>query len=265
MLVDSHCHLYMLEGTNQGEDLTEVMAQAKAHDVHHMLCVGVTLEGFPQVLKIAKANDNIACSVGVHPCDVGDQAVTAATIAELAADTKVVAIGETGLDYFRLEEDDQAAREVQQLSFSNQISAAIQVDKPLIIHTRAAKQDTLAVLRESQADRVGGVMHCFTEDWEMAEAALELNFYISISGIVTFKKADQVKEVAKRVPLDRLLVETDAPYLAPVPFRGKENRPAYVRYVAEAIAELRGISFETLAEQTTENYFNLFKGAARNV
>ncbi len=265
MLVDSHCHLYMLEGTNQGEELAEIIKQANEYDVKHMLCVCVTLDGFPQVLKIAKANPNIACSLGVHPCDIEGEVVTIESLHELACDPHVVAIGETGLDYFRLADNDSVIQEQQRLSFANQISVAKQVAKPLIIHTRAAKADTLAVMRKSGADQVGGVMHCFTEDWKMAQAALELNFYISISGIVTFKKADQVKAVAKQVPLDRLLIETDAPYLAPVPFRGKENRPAYVRYVAEYIAELRGIAFEELAEQTTENYFNLFKGASRYV
>ena len=265
MLIDSHCHLYLLENTDGGRHLEAVMLAAQQHDVQQMLCVCVDLDIFERVLAIAKEHPNVHCSVGVHPCDIGDTPITKEQIAHLAMAPEVIAIGETGLDYYRLESDEEEKKRKQHAAFRAQIQAAIGVNKPLIIHTRAAQADTIRLLREEGADRCQGVMHCFTEDFAMAEEAIELGFYISISGIVTFKNALQVQEVAKRVPLNRLLIETDAPYLAPVPYRGQENQPAYVRYVAEYIAELRGISFEEVAENTTENYFTLFKGAKIHV
>jgi TatD DNase family protein len=213
----------------------------------------VELPKFPKVLALAEAHENFFASVGVHP-DHEAEAVESARLVELAAHPKVVAIGETGLDYHRLSGD----LEWQRQRFRTHIRAARKCHKPLVIHTRDAAEDTLRIMREEGAGEVGGVMHCFTETQEVADGALALGFHISFSGIVTFKNATQLKEVARRVPLERLLVETDSPYLAPVPHRGKTNRPGLVRHVAEEVARLRGIAFEDLAEATTRNFFRLF-------
>ncbi len=223
----------------------------------HALCVSVTLDKFPEVLSLAEQYDNFYASVGVHPDyeDIDEPSVD--LLCRLAQHPKVVAIGETGLDYFRLSGD----LEWQRNRFRTHIRAAILVGKPLIIHTRNAANDTLRIMQEEGAHQAGGVMHCFTESLEMAEAAIEMGFYISFSGIVTFKNAAQLKEVAQKIPLDKILVETDSPYLAPVPFRGKTNQPAYVKYVAQEIADLRGISLEAVMQATTQNFFNLFKYA----
>jgi TatD DNase family protein len=221
-----------------------------------MLCVCVTLDKFPEILALAERYPFVSASVGIHPTEIVPNEPSSDTLLSLASHPKVVAIGETGLDYYRSEDEDMSW---QQARFVTHINVAKQVKKPLIIHTRSAQQDTIALMKAHQADECSGVMHCFTEDWEMAQQALDLGFYISLSGIVTFKNATQVHEVAKKVPLDRLLVETDAPYLAPVPFRGKPNQPAYVYHTAQAIAELRGIDFDTVANATTENYARLFK------
>lgn len=254
MLVDSHCHL---DFPDLAGDLPGVLQNMREHGVSHALCVGVTLDKFPAVLGVAEAHDNIYASVGIHP-DYEDVApVSVERLAELAAHPRVVAIGETGLDYFRLTGDLEWQRE----RFRTHIRAAILAGKPLIIHTRNAAADTLRIMQEEGAERVGGVMHCFTESQQVAESAMALGFYISFSGIVTFKNAAELQQVARQIPLERMLVETDAPYLAPVPFRGKLNQPAYVRYVAEFIAGLRDIPLETLAEATTRNFFNLFRQA----
>ena len=225
--------------------------------VTHALCVSVTLSDFPQVLAVAEAHDNFYASVGVHPDYEDAGLVSVEELVALANHPKVIAIGETGLDYFRLTGD----LEWQRDRFRTHIRAAIKADKPLIIHTRAAAEDTLRIMREENAQRIGGVMHCFTESLDVAKQAIELGFYISFSGIVTFKNALALKDVAKAVPLERMLVETDSPYLAPVPYRGKTNQPAYVRYVAEEIASLRGISVEEVAAATTRNFFELFRAA----
>ncbi len=229
------------------------------HDsqVGHALCVSVTLDKFPEVLKLAESYDNFYASVGVHPDyeDIEEPSVEA--LVELAQHPKVVAIGETGLDYFRLTGD----LEWQRMRFRTHIRAAILANKPLIIHTRSAADDTLRIMQEEGANKVGGVMHCFTESLEVALAAISMGFYISFSGIVTFKNATQLKEVAQAIPLDKMLVETDSPYLAPVPFRGKTNQPAYVKYVAQEIANLRGISLDAVMQATTHNFFTLFKYA----
>jgi TatD DNase family protein len=225
----------------------------RANGVTHALCISVELPKFPKVLALAEAHENFFASVGVHP-DHEAEAVETARLVELAAHPKVVAIGETGLDYHRLSGDLEWQRE----RFRTHIRAARKCRKPLVIHTRDAAEDTLRIMREEGAGEVGGVMHCFTETQEVADGALALGFYISFSGIVTFKNATQLKEVARRVPLERLLVETDSPYLAPVPHRGKTNRPGLVRHVAEEVARLRGIAFEDLAEATTRNFFRLF-------
>jgi TatD DNase family protein len=254
MLVDSHCHLNFPEFT---ENMPAVLQAMQENDVHHALCIGVTLEKFPQVLAIAEANPHIWATVGIHPDNEGVEEADVNRLLALADHPKVIGIGETGLDYFRLTGDLEWQRE----RFRTHIRAAIACDKPLVIHTRNAAEDTLRIMREEGADKCGGVMHCFTESQEVADQAMELGFYISLSGIVTFKNAQALKEVARNIPLDRMLVETDSPYLAPVPFRGKTNQPAYVRHVAEHIADLRGISLGEVAEATTRNFFRLFKQA----
>jgi len=251
MLVDSHCHIPML---GKEMDVSEVIANAKALGVEHMLCVSVDLETYPEILRLAEQHERIYASVGVHPNTTMQEEVSQQTLAKLASNEHVIAIGETGLDYFRSEGD----LEWQRDRFRTHIKAAKSVNKPLIIHTRDVGEDITRILQEEGAEEVGGVMHCFVEDWETAQKAMEMNFYISFSGIVTFKNAKEVQEVAKQVPLERMLVETDSPYLTPVPYRGKPNQPGYTRYVAEFIAELKGISFEQVAEQTTANFFELF-------
>lgn len=254
MLVDSHCHL---DFPDLASNLDELLAKMRDNEVSHALCVSVNLQDFPRVLALAEAHSNLFASVGVHPDYENLIEPQAAQLAALAAHPRVVAIGETGLDYFRLKGDLEWQRE----RFRQHIRAARQCDKPLIIHTREAAEDTLRIMTEEGADSVAGVMHCFTESWEVAQRAMEMNFYISFSGIVTFKKAVSLKEIAKRIPLERMLVETDSPYLAPVPHRGKMNQPAFVRHVAEEIAELRGITVNEVATVTTRNFFKLFKVA----
>ena len=254
MLVDSHCHLNFPELL---ANLPAIKPSMQANEVGHALCISVTLPDFPQVIALAETNANFFASVGVHPDYENIEEPTVAGLLLLADHEKVVAIGETGLDYFRLTGD----LEWQRTRFRTHIQAAIQCGKPLIIHTRNAAADTLRIMREENAQKVGGVMHCFTESLEVALEAIELGFYISFSGIVTFKNAVAIKEVARQVPLNRMLIETDSPYLAPIPYRGKTNQPSYVKHVAEEIAKLRGISFEEVATTTTENFFQLFKHA----
>jgi TatD DNase family protein len=251
-LVDSHCHL---DFPDLRDRLDDALALMKANDVRHALCVSVTLEDFPNVLAIAERHAHIYASVGVHPDSTGVRDPDVPDLVALAQHPKIVAIGETGLDYFRLQGDLEWQRE----RFRRHIRASRETGKPLIIHTRAAAEDTIRLMREEEAGRVGGVMHCFTESWEVARASLDLGFYISFSGIVTFRSAAELREVARKVPLDRMLVETDAPYLAPVPHRGKTNQPGYVKHTAEAVAELRGIPFAELAAATTANFFRLFR------
>lgn len=252
MLVDSHCHLNFPELAGRVDDALALMRENK---VTHALCVSVTLQDFPQVRALAERFPHIYGSVGVHP-DYPDEPVVAEDeLVSLADHPKIVAIGETGLDYFRIKTDTEWQRE----RFRAHIRAARRSGKPLIIHTRAAAADTLRIMGEEGADQAGGVMHCFTESWEVARGALDLGFYISFSGIVTFKNAGALREVAKRVPLDRLLIETDSPYLAPVPFRGKTNEPGLVRYVAEEIARQREVPLERIAEETSSNFFKLFR------
>lgn len=257
LLVDSHCHLDRLDLTPYGGRLEGALDNAREHGVGHMLCVCIDMEHFPDVLAPAQQHANIFASVGVHPNEREGIEPDVALLVDKAADPKVIAIGETGLDYFRSEGD----LDWQRTRFRTHIAASKQSGKPLIIHMREATEDTLRIMREAGAGEAGGVMHCFAEDWAAAKAALDLDFYISFSGIVTFKNATQLKDVAQRVPLERMLVETDSPYLAPTPFRGKPNQPAYVKYVAEHIAELRGTTPEAIAEATTENFFRLFRHA----
>jgi TatD DNase family protein len=254
MLVDSHCHLDRLDLTLHDGSLDAALDAARALDVGHFLCIGVSADNAATVKALAERYDDVDCSVGIHPLDVSGGPVPALDwlLAELDH-PKVVAIGETGLDYHYEPE----AAEVQQASFRLHLQAAAHTGKPVIVHTRGARADTLQLLREAQLAQ-GGVLHCFTEDWEMARAALDLGFYISLSGIVTFRNADALRDVARQVPADRLLVETDSPYLAPIPHRGKPNLPQYVRDVAEYLAMLRGEPFERFAEQTTANFKRLF-------
>lgn len=255
-LVDSHCHVNF---EPLSTDLDAVLRRARENGVTHLLCVGVTLEDFPQVRDLARHHPHIFASVGVHPNERSGREPTVAELVTLADDPRIVAIGETGLDYFRSQGDLQW----QQERFRCHIRAARECGKPLIVHMRDAAEDTLRIMREEEAGEVGGVMHCFTGTRDVAEAALALNFYISFSGIVTFNNAGALREVASQVPAERLLIETDAPYLAPVPHRGKTNEPAFVRHVAERIAQLRDVDASELARLTTANFFGLFKHAQR--
>ncbi|HEY9033406.1 MAG TPA: TatD family hydrolase [Pseudomonadales bacterium] len=258
MLVDSHCHLDRLKLDKLANPtLDQVIADAAAAGVGRMLCVGIDMGNADAVKRIAGQYDTVFASVGVHPCDVS-QLIDADTLKQAADHPKVVAIGETGLDYYYT--TDSAA--VQQQSLAMHLDVAGELGLPVIIHTRDARQDTLALLREHASRDHAGVLHCFTEDWDMARQALDLGFYISFSGIVTFKNAVELQQVARQVPLDRLLVETDSPYLAPVPFRGKPNFPCHVREVAQFIADLRQLPLEQLADATTTNFFRLFRRAA---
>ncbi|MEN8212749.1 MAG: TatD family hydrolase [Pseudomonadota bacterium] len=260
-LVDSHCHLDRVDLAPYDGDFEAFVRATLDAGVEQMLCVSIDLESYPRMLELVEEYDNIYVSVGVHPNDRDRHEPTADELVELAGHPKNVAIGETGLDYFRAETEDN---HWQQQRFRTHIQAAGEARKPLIIHTRQAREDTIAIMREERARDAGGVMHCFTESWEMAQQAMDLGFYISLSGIITFKNAAELREVASRVPLDRLLIETDSPYLAPVPYRGKPNQPKYVHRVAETIAELRGMDVEEVAQITSNNFFNLF-AAARSV
>ncbi len=254
MLVDSHCHLNFPELQSNMEQI-----RASMHDnqVGHALCISVTLKDFPQVLALAKTYPNFYASVGVHPDYEDEPPFTVDDLVNLANHPKVIAIGETGLDYFRLTGDLEWQRE----RFRTHIRAAIKSQKPLVIHTRSAAEDTLRIMREENAQLVGGVLHCFTESLDVALEAIDLGFYISFSGIVTFKNAVMLKEVASQLPLDRILVETDSPYLAPIPYRGKINQPAYVKHVAEELSRIRNIPLADIMEATTANFFSLFNAA----
>jgi TatD DNase family protein len=254
MLVDSHCHLNFPELQSNMEQI-----RASMHDnqVGHALCISVTLKDFPQVLTLAETYPNFFASVGVHPDYEDEPPFTVDDLVNLANHPKVIAIGETGLDYFRLTGDLEWQRE----RFRTHIRAAIKSQKPLVVHTRSAAEDTLRIMREENAQLVGGVLHCFTESLDVALEAIDLGFYISFSGIVTFKNAVMLKEVASQLPLDRILVETDSPYLAPIPYRGKINQPAYVKHVAEELSRIRNISLAEIMEATTANFFRLFNTA----
>ncbi|OAI19834.1 deoxyribonuclease [Methylomonas koyamae] len=254
MFIDSHCHLDRIDLAPYANDFNVFVGAARAAGVEHMLCIAIDMESYPAMLAQTAPYPDISLSVGVHPNVSDGREPTLDELLELAENAKVIAIGETGLDYFHSQGD----LEWQFQRFRNHIAAAKQLHKPLIIHTRDAGQDALDVLQAEGADAVGGVIHCFTEDWAYAQRAIDLNFYVSFSGIVTFKNAEAIKDVARRIPTDRFLIETDSPYLAPVPYRGKPNYPIYVRHVAEHIAELRGSSVETVAAQSSENFYRLF-------
>ena len=254
MFVDSHCHL---DFPDLSARLPELLARMADNQVQAAICIGVNLEDFPRVLALAEGNPQLLASVGVHPEYTDAAEPTVEQLVALAAHPKVVAIGETGLDYYWQKDKPEWQRQ----RFRNHIAAAKACGKPLVIHTRDSAADTLRLMAEEGAGAVGGVMHCFTENWDVAREALDQGFYLSFSGIVTFKNATIVKDVATRAPLDRILVETDAPYLAPTPYRGKTNEPAYVRHVAEEIARLRGLDLEAVGQATTDNFFRCFPAA----
>ena len=255
MFVDSHCHLTFPELLS---DLPRIRADMASAQVDRALCICTTLEEFPQVHALATAHDNFWCTVGVHPDNEGVQEPSVDDLCERAALARVVAIGETGLDYYRLNGRSVADMAWQRARFAVHIEAAHRTGLPLVVHTRSASDDTVAMLREAGAGRVRGVFHCFTETRAVARAALDLGFHISFSGILTFKNAEELREVAREVPLDRCLIETDSPYLAPMPYRGKTNSPAYVPHVAAKLAELKGLPLETVAAATTANFEQLF-------
>ncbi|PSV58381.1 TatD family hydrolase [Photobacterium sp. GB-3] len=253
MLVDSHCHLDKLDYDKLHTGIDDVLNKAKERGVEYFLSVGVTLAAFPKMMEMIAPYENIFASCGIHPLDV-ESGYNYEQFKAFAQHERVVAIGETGLDYHY--QPDTAA--LQQEIFRQQVRVAVELNKPLIIHTRMAREDTMRILREEGAQKCGGVLHCFTESLEMALDAIELGFYISISGIVTFNTASDLKNVVSQLPLDRLLVETDSPFLAPMPYRGKQNQPAYTREVAQYIALLKGVSVEEVERATTENFFTLF-------
>ncbi|GEM79936.1 TatD family hydrolase [Vibrio superstes] len=253
MFVDSHCHLDKLNYQDLHTGVADVIAKAEEANVKQLLSVGVTLDAFPKMMELITPFPQVHASAGVHPLDV-ESAFDLEQLASFARHEKVVAIGETGLDFHYKPE----TKNLQIERFEQQVELAVEVNKPLIIHTRQARAETLEILRDGGAEKCGGVIHCFTEDQAFAEAAMELGFYISVSGIVTFRQAIELKEVVKKLPLERLLIETDSPYLAPVPHRGKENQPAYVVEVASYIAQLKGISLGQVAEKTTQNFADLF-------
>ena len=259
MFVDSHCHLDRLDLAPYGDDLAPAIAAAKARGVERMLCVGIDMANAEAVIDIARRYDGVAASVGVHPMDVVAEGCEVSVLdidrlRSLAMAPEVVAIGETGLDYYYSRE----SMALQQESFKQHLALSSELAKPVIVHTRDAREDTLAIIEQHGDSRVGGVLHCFTESLQMAQRALELNYYISFSGIITFNNAAELRDVVKQVPMERLLIETDSPYLAPMPYRGKKNEPKYVIEVAECIAQIKGLSLASVAEITSENYNALF-------
>ena len=253
MLVDSHCHLDRLDVKASGS-VEQILQRARNRGVERFLCIATSLDGFCNVADLADKYDDVFCTAGVHPLQKDPFSVDSQRLVEQAKHKRVVAVGETGLDYYYSPEN----ADWQKQSLRLHIQAAREVSKPLIIHTRDAKEDTLAILKDEKADQVGGILHCFTESLEMAEAAIDMGFYISFSGILTFKTATALREVASKLPIERLLVETDCPWLAPVPYRGKENQPSYVVEVAEQMADLFDLTLSELAEITTRNFYSLF-------
>ncbi|PID65723.1 MAG: metal-dependent hydrolase [Gammaproteobacteria bacterium] len=260
MFVDSHCHLNMLaEHSQTPVNIDEIMADAKRNRIEKMLCVAVNTSDWQAMKALCQPyRDKVSLSAGIHPCYMDDQDFTALT--RQANDPDVVAIGESGLDYFYCQ--DKEIKQKQRESFAKHIHLSAELNKPLIVHTRDAREDTIAVMQSENAERGTGVMHCFTETLEMAKAALDLGFYISFSGIITFKNAEEIRDVCRYVPLDSILIETDSPYLAPVPYRGKMNRPCYVQYVAEQVADIKDLSTEEIAKITSDNFYRLFTKAA---
>jgi len=256
MFVDSHCHLDFPEYAGQ---IPDILARMKEAQVNHSMCISVDMPDFPNVLALAESHPNLFATVGTHPDYEDTPEPTEEQLFELAQHPKILAIGETGLDYYRMGDKTYEEMEWQRDRFRTHIRAAIRVQKPLIIHTRSASEDTIRIMKEEGASQVAGVMHCFTESLEVAKASMEQGFYISFSGIVTFKSAKDLQETCKQIPLERMLIETDSPYLAPIPNRGKTNEPSWVAHVAQFIADLKGISVEEVAKHTTNNFKTLFK------
>ncbi len=259
MFIDSHCHLDRIDLKDHDNDFQQLLKTIQQGKVERVLCVSINLDEYPAMKALTDDVDFVDISVGVHPCDSKECPVSLPQLLELGADPRVVAIGETGLDYYYSEE----SRAQQIESFRIHMQAANELNKPVIVHTRDAQQDTLDILRLGGVESCGGVLHCFTESWDMARQALDMGMYISFSGIVTFRNAAALRDVASKVPSDRYLIETDAPYLAPVPHRGKQNHPGWVGHVAECLAEVRGSTLETIAEQSRQNYQQLFGRKAR--
>lgn len=259
MFIDSHCHLDRIDLSPYNDDFALMLQAATDRKIDKMLCVSIDLKGFKPMYSLIEGHDNVFASIGVHPLSAAEEQVSVADLIDKASLEKVVAIGETGLDYFYQTD----TKELQQTSFKNHLIAAGELGMPTIIHTREAQQDTLSMIKEFGNLDSAGVLHCFTESLEMAKAALDLNYMISFSGIITFRNASDLRDVVKEVPLDRILIETDAPYLAPVPHRGKKNEPKYVVEVAQCIADLKGISVEEVAEVTSNNFYSLFNKAYR--
>ena len=252
ILADSHCHI---DFPQFDEKFNSILDEAKKMEVGYLLCVAVNIEDFPRILKMSYEHEKIYASVGVHPNTVEGEDPTIDRLVELGSDSRVVAIGESGLDYFRSE----GHLDWQRDRFARHIEAGKVLNKPIIVHSRDAPDDTIRIMDACNAKDASGVMHCFTGDYEMAKSAMDQNFFISFSGIVTFKNAADLAEVAKKIPMDRMLIETDSPYLAPVPKRGKENQPAFVRHTAEFLAELKGLDLDEFADTTTNNFLRLFK------
>lgn len=257
MFIDSHCHLDRIDLAPFDSDFASFMREARMQQVDHMLCVSIDLRSYPAMRCLVDSYDNVSVSVGVHPNENVSEEPSIEELVSLGEDDKVIAIGETGLDYYR----SSGSLDWQRKRFRRHIQAAKVLDKPLIIHSREAKDDTIKVLKEEGASRVGGVFHCFTEDWETALQVMDLGFFISFSGIVTFRNAQLIQDVARMIPNDCFLIETDSPYLAPIPFRGKPNYPLYVRHVAQCIAELKGISLDEVAQLSSSNFYRLFSGS----
>ena len=256
MFVDSHCHLDFPEYADHLPDILARMTEAK---VQNAMCISVDMPDFPKVLALAEAHDQLFATVGTHPDYEDTPEPSEDQLVELAKHPKVLAIGETGLDYYRMGDKTYAEMEWQRDRFRTHIRAAIRANKPLIIHTRSASEDTIKIMKEDGASQVGGVMHCFTESWDVAQASMDLGFYISFSGIVTFKSAKDLQATCLQVPLERMLIETDSPFLAPIPHRGKTNEPSWVAHVGQFIADLKGVPVEIVAKHTTENFKTLFK------
>ncbi|MEY4481633.1 MAG: hypothetical protein RIQ84_795 [Pseudomonadota bacterium] len=256
MFVDSHCHLDFPEYADQ---LPDILARMKEAKVQNAMCISVDMPDFPKVLALAEAHDQLFATVGTHPDYEDTPEPSEDQLVELAKHPKVLAIGETGLDYYRMGDKTYAEMEWQRDRFRTHIRAAIRANKPLIIHTRSASEDTIKIMKEEGASQVGGVMHCFTESWDVAQASMDLGFYISFSGIVTFKSAKDLQATCLQVPLERMLIETDSPFLAPIPHRGKTNEPSWVAHVGQFIADLKGVPVEIVAKHTTENFKTLFK------
>lgn len=255
MFVDSHCHLDCIDLKDFDDDFDQMIRHTERSGIEHMLCVSINLQKYPHMLEKVRDYPTISVSAGMHPMADESESFSATALTQLANDKKVVAIGETGLDYYYHKGDPQW----QQQRFRSHVQVANRLDKPLIIHTRDAGEDTLQILRQENAEKCGGVIHCFTETQEFADRAMEMGFMISISGIVTFRNADTLRDIARNIPDEYLLIETDSPYLAPMPHRGKQNQPAYVRHVAEVLAQVRGTSIEHIAELTRDNFYRCFK------